>query len=206
MPNPLCISPQKEVPLHKEKILLAVGRIDAWYYKGFDILVSAWKNIANRHPDWKLVIVGGGSKESMAYMESIIGEPNVSRQIELSEFTPNIVSLYQKSEIFVLSSRYEGFGLVLIEAMSQGCACIACNYKGRQAEIINDGVDGLLCDVNAPDMLSDKMDLLITDVELKKRLQGNAITSVERFSPQEYAVKWERLLNGVVTPNKQPVC
>lgn len=163
MPNPLFLTPIKEIP-HKDKTVLAAGRIDDWHYKGFDILIKSWKKIQDLNDnvndddnlrDWWLKIAGAGNQESFEYLMNLLPDGNwihnendnenenwfwrsEKYHIEFLGFQKDMESLYKKSEIFVLSSRYEGFGLVLIEAMSQGCAPIACDYKGRQREILED--------------------------------------------------------------------
>ncbi len=85
---------------------------------------------------WRLQIAGTGSDESLEYLNQLCKENGVEDTVDFLGFRTDIEELYKQSEIFVLSSRYEGFGLVLIEAMSQGCACVACDYHGRQREII----------------------------------------------------------------------
>ena len=117
------------------------------------------------------------------------------KTLEIKPYTSDIELEYKKAAIFVLSSRYEGFGLVLIEAMSQGCACIACDYKGRQSEIVNDGLDGLLCDVEDIQQLSDKIAYLIENDVERIKLQNNAIVSVSKFSIQNIVDEWNVLLN-----------
>ena len=198
MPNPLCIPPLNKVPTVKEKIILAVGRLNVWHTKGLDILINAWGQIACKYYDWKLVIVGNGTQQSISFVKKLIDQTNAGNQIELYPFTPNIIEYYQKAEIFVLSSRYEGFGLVLIEAMSQGCACIACDYKGRQAEIIGNNVDGLLCETDNPHMLSTLVERLINDEEMRTHIKENAIKSSLRFSKDRYALKWDSLLKCII--------
>ena len=160
MPNPLLLKPIKEIPA-KEKIVLAAGRVDAWHVKGFDVLIKSWKIIQDLNDDdneddnlreWWLKIAGAGKKESFEYLMNLLPDGNwihndnskdwlwrsKKYHIEFLGFQKDMESLCQKSEIFVLSSRYEGFGLVLIEAMSQGCAPVACDYKGRQGEILKE--------------------------------------------------------------------
>lgn len=190
MPNPLGIIPANEVP-QKEKVVLAVGRLDDWHCKGFDLLINVWKRLWLNHLDWKLNIVGSGSTDSVNHLKDLASD---CENIEFLPYTKDILNLYQKASIFVLSSRYEGFGLVLTEAMSQGCACIACNYKGRQAEIISDGIDGLLCEVDNCSMLEQKLHLLICDLSLRELLQKNAIGNVKRFYVEHIAEKWEKML------------
>ena len=120
----------KAVNSKDNNFTLAVGRLNDWHYKGFDLLLKAWHCIGKEHPDWYLRIVGHGDEEAVSYLKSLAAcIPN----IEFKSHTPNIREEYQKASVFVLSSRYEGFGLVLTEAMSQGCDCIACDYKGRQS-------------------------------------------------------------------------
>lgn len=147
MPNPLIFNPVEVIP-SKDKVILAAGRVDNWHVKGFDVLIRAWGRVnekmiidngelsLNGEP-WKLVIAGvWRNPETRTYLDGIAKECGVLDKIEYTGFVEDMQKLYAESSIFVLSSRYEGFGLVLIEAMSQGCACIACDYKGRQREII----------------------------------------------------------------------
>lgn len=152
MPNPLAIEPTYSVGIKKNTIL-AAGRVDNWHYKGFDILIKAWSRVVSSFKfqvsseGWRLQIAGvWRSDETIHYLTGLLpdGEWTESDgslksdiyQVEFLGFVDNMKHLYQQSSIFVLSSRYEAFGLVLIEAMSQGCACVACDYKGRQREII----------------------------------------------------------------------
>ena len=139
LPNPLFLEPVKSVPTNKQKIILGVGRLDVWKTKGFDILINAWNDIGIRYQDWTLRIVGSGTKKTIEYLKSLI-KPGMN--VEFLPYTKNIQNEYRNAEVFVLSSRNEGFGLVLIEAMSQGCACVASDYKGRQAEIVTHGYNG----------------------------------------------------------------
>lgn len=156
LPNPLLLPPVEEIP-SKERIVLAAGRLDDWHCKGFDVLIKSFAkllkggNAAGQRgmcnsitptskgkecEGWRLQIAGTGSEKNLNYLKGLCKENGVQDYVEFLGFQKDIEKLYQKASIFVLSSRYEGFGLVLIEAMSQGCACIACDYKGRQKEIL----------------------------------------------------------------------
>ena len=142
MENPLALEPIETLPPRK-MVILASGRVDNWHYKGFDVLIRAWARVVSSSEflvsseGWKLVIAGvWRSPETRTYLDGIAKECGVLNKIEYTGFVEDMQKLYAESSIFVLSSRYEGFGLVLIEAMSQGCACIACDYKGRQREIM----------------------------------------------------------------------
>ena len=155
MPNPLALLPILSAPF-KKQVILAAGRLDDWHCKGFDVLIKSFAKLLNgskvaeprsmfksndiafkiREERWKLQIAGTGSEESLNYLKKLCKENGVEDSVEFLGFRKDVEILYQDASIFVLSSRYEGFGLVLIEAMSQGCACVACDYKGRQREIM----------------------------------------------------------------------
>ena len=156
MPNPLALKPVVNKGV-RSNVLLAIGRLDAWYYKGFDVLIKSFAKLLNgskvaeprsrfksndiafkiREEGWKLQIAGTGSEESLNYLKQLCKENGIEDSVEFLGFMKDVEKLYQEASAFVLSSRYEAFGLVLIEAMSQGCACIACDYKGRQREIMS---------------------------------------------------------------------
>lgn len=197
MPNPLGIEPAKHIP-QKENVILAVGRLDTWIVKGWDILLNAWGHVVSKHPQWELHIIGGGSSEDKQRIEQFAEKFNAKKGVKIIDYTDQIKQYYQSASVFVLSSRYEGFGLVLIEAMSQGCACVAADYKGRQAEIICDGVDGLLCAAEDPIDLAKKMDILLSDECLRVNIQRNALQSVSRFSLESYAKRWENLFEQLI--------
>ena len=142
MPNPLPLESASSNP-SKQRVVLACGRIDNWYCKGFDVLIRAFGKLVQgfkskvQDEGWKLVIAGvWRNPETRTFLDGIAKECGVLDKIEYTGFVEDMQKLYAESSIFVLSSRYEGFGLVLIEAMSQGCACVACDYKGRQREIM----------------------------------------------------------------------
>lgn len=194
MPNPLAWEPEKVVP-PKSKVILAVGRMDIWHCKGFDVLLKAWNNLAQTYPDWKLRLVGAGSNESIVYLKSLVQDIS---NVEFIPYIKEIKEEYNAADIFVLSSRYEGFGLVLIEAMSQGCACIACDYNGRQSEIITDNETGLICEVGNQPMLEKKLKSLLENAELRERLQHNSIRALDRYKVDYISRLWEQLLQKCV--------
>ena len=189
--NPLFLTPVSKVPI-KNNAILAVGRIDVWRIKGFDLLIRAWDKISYKYPDWKLKIVGKGSTDSIRYLKSLI--TNCQNAIEFCPFNNDIVKEYQDASVFVLSSRYEGWGLVMIEAMSQGCAVIACDYKGRQSEAITDGENGLICETDNVEALANKISMLIDDTKLRTTLQEHAIKSVDFYHEDKVAKRLEKII------------
>ena len=229
MPNPLALMPIQEV-LTGQKTLLAVGRLDAWYVKGFDVLIKAFSKLVQssshseaakssakfkvQNEGWKLKIAGTGNDESLNYLKQLCKENGVEDSVEFLGFRKDVEKLYQDASVFVLSSRYEGFGLVLIEAMSQGCACIACDYKGRQKDIINPspslpqgeevqpkGIEvcenGILCKPDNVDELAEALKKMITDDKYRESTRQNAIERSKYYSIENTMNRWEKLLNQV---------
>lgn len=193
--NPLFLKPVVDVP-QKEKIVLAVGRLEAWFCKGFDILMKAWIQVHEKHPDWKLIVKGSCNEDVIAMLKDIAARAKES--IEFAPYDGNVQELYRKASIFVLSSRYEGWGLVAVEAMSQGCATIACDFKGRQAEFINDGENGLLCATHDPQQLGEKICFLIENPIVRKQLQENAMLGLEKFSEENVAKNLLSIIDKVL--------
>ena len=202
MPNPLALKPLLSIS-PKKQVILAAGRLDAWHYKGFDNLIRAWGQVneelkidngksSSIIEPWKLQIAGTGSKESLNYLKKLCKENDVEDSVDFLGFQKNIEKLYQEASIFVLSSRYEGFGLVLIEAMSQGCACVACDYKGRQKEILSSSGDerrkkkdeksgievtenGILCEPDNADALAEAIKKMIEDNEYREGIRAKRL-------------------------------
>ena len=97
---------------------------------------------------------------------------------------------YEKAEIFVLSSRYEGFGMVLTEAMSQGCACIACDYKGRQREIIENDNQGVICPTDNEEEIAKAISNIISNRQYRQKLQENAILRSKYYELPNIMARW----------------
>ena len=196
LPNPLSFAPVEKIPL-KEKWILASGRLDAWHCKGFDTLLKAWGLIAKKNPGWKLKICGSGKTESLEFLMNIAKDNFVDSQTEFVGFCKNIVDYYKKSAIFVLSSRYEGFGMVLIEAMSQGCACVACDYKGRQREIITNDSQGVICLPEDISAMSKALQRLIDDEKDRNIMQKNAIERSKFYDLSNIMDRWDDIFKKV---------
>ena len=167
IPNCLSHDLGKMADLSKEKKrVIMVGRVD--YQKGQDLLSQAWLQVSQRHPDWRLDLYGDGET---TYVSEV--KPLIDRQssIVLHPSTPDIFTEYQKSDFLVCSSRWEAFGLILIEAMSCGLPVVAFDCDNGPRSIITDGEDGLLVkngDVNA---LAEKICWMI-EHPLKRQQMG----------------------------------
>lgn len=210
MPNPLALPPIN-ILTTKKKYVLAAGRLDEWYTKGFDVLIKAWgtmlKNVRTKAQsdfrgidemkEWKLKIAGRGNDANLAYLKKICKDCGVEDSVEFLGFVSDMKSLYEKASVFILSSRFEGFGMVLIEAMSQGCACVACDYKGRQREIIQNDSQGLCCEPDNVEALAKALEKMMTDADYRESVRQPAIERSCYYSVQNTIERWEKFLNDV---------
>ena len=188
LPNPLAFTPVVDVP-SKKRIVLAMGRLDAGHSKGFDILIKAFG--MSNHSGWTLQIAGGGSKESLDIYTKLAEECGVRESVEFLGFLDNPIQAYRDAGIFCLSSRYEGFGLVVTEAMSQGCACVVCDYKGRQREIIRNESEGLICEPDNPQSLAVCLERMMQDDKYRKAVQHNSPMRAADYSIDKIMDKWD---------------
>lgn len=195
MPNPVTFTAAKELP-QKEKVILAAGRLTDWKYKGWDILIKAWGQIEHKN-GWKLQVAGKGTDEAIVHLKLLMKE-NHAEDIELLGYRTDMEKLFQRASIFALSSRSEGLPMVLIEAMSQGCAPIATDFKGRTKEIITSEEEGLTCNPEDTEALAAGIQKLMNDKILRKNIQQNAIER-SKFYALDYIIEmWEGLFRTLL--------
>jgi len=195
VPNPVvwpparfepAIQPQSCIPAGA-KVLLAVGTKP--HQKGFDRLISAFLRLAHKHPNWHLVILGpdpsaGSHRQAVAdLLARRRAEPLLRKRLHLPGIVGNVGDWYAAADLFVLSSRYEGFPNVLLEAMAAGRPCLACACATGPDEIITHGLDGWLLPADAgPEQLAAGLDRLMGDPALRQRLGLRARAVVDRFA------------------------
>lgn len=198
MPNPLAYPCVGSPEGNRRKNILAVGRLDVWQIKGFDLLIEAWAKIANDYSEWQLEIAGGGKECSFEEIKRIAKDNGVLHRVNFLGFRKDIDAVMRESSIFALTSRIEGFGMVLIEAMSQGCACVSFDDGGRQREIIQDDKEGIVIDGHNPVTLSEALKKLIKDDKLRYEIAENGIKRADSYNIDIIAQKWENLINKIV--------
>ena len=197
MPNPLAFNPYYNLE-KKEMVGLAAGRLDQWHVKGFDLLINAWGKVVPNHPGWKLRIAGRGSEKDECRIIKWAKDNGVQDSVELLGFCSDLKSECAKAEIFVLSSRYEGFGMVLIEAMSQGCAPVAADYLGRASEIITSKNEGITCPVDDSDALAKSIKKLIEDKPYRLQVQKHACERSEYYSLKDTIMRWQIIFDEIL--------
>ena len=185
--NPSTLISKESAPLENKRVI-AVGRYT--YQKGFDLLVDTWKIVSGKYPDWSLHIYGEGDRTEL---ENRIKTLDLSNSCFLEGRTTDIKKKYLESSIFVLSSRYEGFGMVLVEAMTCGVPPVSFACPSGPKDIITDGQDGLLVDNGNIEMLAEKICYLIENKGIRKQLGDNARESVKRFRIEKIMSEWKGL-------------
>jgi glycosyltransferase involved in cell wall biosynthesis len=198
IPNPLAFTPISDYNGNRKNNILAVGRLDVWDIKGFDLLIRAWGLIAKKHAKWKLEIAGTGAESSKQKLLEIAKENGVLDQFELLGFRKDIDIIMRESSIFALTSRIEGFGMALIEAMSQGCACVSFDNGGRQQEIIRNSKEGLIVDKYDIKLLAQQIDYLIINEDARQTIAKGGVLRSEDYSIEIIASIWDRLFNRLV--------
>lgn len=175
--------------------VIAVGRLD--YQKGFDRLIQAWCYIQRdgRYQDWHLDIFGQGEWHEM--LENMISERNLNDSIRLNNPTNQIGREYAQSSLIVMTSNYEGFGMVLVEAMACGVPAVAFGCKCGPRDIISDGENGLLVSNGDIPGLAGAMMKLMGDYELRRRMSVKARQVVDTYSEKAVMDKWVRLFTSL---------
>ena len=176
------------------KRVIAVGRLD--YQKSFDRLIMAWEKVVQKRPDWRLDIFGQGEWQEM--LQKMIDDRGLQDLVRVNAPTKNIGKEYSDSSMLVMSSHYEGFPMVMVEAMACGLPAVSFDFKCGPKDIIKDGENGVIVpdgDINA---LAEAMMKLMGDDELRKRMGEEAKKVVETYSEEKVMSKWMKLYEEVV--------
>lgn len=177
------------------KRVIAVGRLD--YQKGFDRLIQAWELVQHtgKFTNWKLDIYGQGEWREM--LQQMIDKAELQNTVCLNWPTKQIGEEYVKSDMLVMSSNYEGFPMVMIEAMACGLPVVSFDYKCGPKDIIQSGINGLLVPNGDIQALADAMMKVMEDEAYRKMLSLNARKVVDTYSEQAVMAQWIRLFTSI---------
>ena len=163
----------------------------------FDHLIKAFAVIADKYPQWRLDIYGGGScKDNLL---SLITDQHLENQISILPPTSNIYAEYQDSDFYVLSSHHEGLGMVLMEAMACGIPCVAYNCDYGPKVLITDSI-GILVEESNIYKLADAMLWMIEHPQERKEMGKRARKAVGKYEKEKIMHTWEELFNSLLFP------
>lgn len=190
LPNPISeeLTLKRDNSIKKENLILNAGRLTD--QKAQDMLIKAFAKTKNEN--WKLIIAGEGPKR-LQY-EKLIKNLDLNKKVLLVGLNKNIDELYNKSKIFAFSSVYEGFPNALIEAMYFGLACISTNCPSGPAELIDSGSNGFLIPMNDIPMMTEKLNILMHDVKMLKKIGEQAAISVSKYETNTVVMQWKKLI------------
>ena len=193
IPNPSPFTPSTISTL-TEKRVIAVARYS--HEKGIDLLLQAWALVEKKTEKWRLEVFGDGDTTAF---NAIIDKLGINRsRCILNGRTSDIEQEYLKSTIAVCSSRFEGFGMIIIEAMACGLAVVSFDCPWGPQSIINDGQDGVLVENGNIEKLADALVSLIQDEKKRNNIAINAVQSVKRFQMDRIANQWKQLFEDVI--------
>ena len=194
--NRLCVIPNI-VHLNKSgrystcenKNVVFAGRFDV--QKDFGTLISIWQIIQKRHPEWVLNVYGNGELKHY-YVNQVL---ELKLNIKIHPAVPDIFDKYLESSMLVMTSLYEPFGLVLVEAMSCGLPVVAFNCPYGPSDIITDGVDGFLIENRNVEAFASRICQLMDNFDLRQKMGKAAIKSAQRYKEEYIMPMWELLFN-----------
>jgi glycosyltransferase involved in cell wall biosynthesis len=178
----------------RELLVVGLGRLSE--EKGFDILLRAFAELAARHRRWQLEIAGEGDQREL--LQRQIVELGLADRARLVGWVDQARPFLRRAAIFVLSSRYEGFPVALLEAMAEGLAVVSFDCPSGPREIVEHERNGLLVPPGDDRQLAAALERLIVDEPLRRRLSASARDVVTRFSAERFTARWNDVLRGVL--------
>ena len=198
IPNMLVAYPEHEPKKTQiQKRVISVGRYA--YQKGYDLLLESWRIVQEKHPDWFLHIYGShdGGVGDYEQLQNQIKQCQISN-VFLHQSTNDVYSCYVQSDFYVMSSRFESFGLVLIEAMSCGLPVISFDCKYGPQSIIQNGETGLLVPQGNTNKLANAICSMIENNEMRQRMAMNARLESKKYQQENMMPIWHEFYRSLV--------
>lgn len=192
IPNPLWLQTEVKAILESKKIIVVARHS---YEKGLDRVLIIWQKVTKKHPDWVLEIYGTKSKNDS--LERLASSLKIKDSVRFCNPVKNIEEKYLDASILVMTSRTEGFGMVLIEAMACGLPCIAYDCPCGPRSIITDKETGFLIEDGNVDLFVEKLNLLIEDEALRIKFGLNAQESIKKYDLNRIMKQWKTLFESL---------
>lgn len=183
---------------NKKKTILAIGPLKEWYIKGFDLLFKAFSKIAHKYPDWNIAIAGDDREPYKTEVLNLAIKERISNQVRLLGFQKDIYDIMRSSSIYALSSRIEGFSLSLVEALSQGCSCIAFENHGVIQEVSCGGKGVVIIKDKDVDSFSAALEKLMNDETYRKELAQEGRKCITEYEINSIVDKWEITFKNII--------
>ncbi len=183
-----------------QKVVVSVGRMDAGDQKGFFRLIDIWKVVREDKnlDDWKLHIIGGGALK--LEIEAKVKALNLQDSVFVKPFSERIADEYMQASIYAMTSKFEGFGMVLAESASYGLPGVAFDINAGPSDIISNGESGFLVEDNDLEAYAEKLKLLMLDETLRQKfgLKSKEIVSA-KFSKEAVIGLWRKLFDDLLS-------
>lgn len=177
----------------RTKVALSIGRLDP--QKGFDRLITIWSFFIKENPDWKLKIAGEGEMKNL--LSKMINDYSLSSSVELLGRIDQVDILYQEADIYLMTSRYEGLPMVLLEAKSWSLPTIAYDCETGPREIINDNIDGFLVEDGNSEKFLMALNKLVSDDSLYTEMVRSCEMTISKFSAHNIRNEWKKLVQTI---------
>lgn len=192
IPNARTFTPVHIADMESRKAI-AVGRYT--FQKGFDRLIEAWRLVVSEFPDWKLEIIGDGEDRNL--LKSMIERYGLEDSLSLVPTNSEIEKHYLDSSVYVMTSRYEGLPMVLLEAQAFGLPIVSFRCKCGPADVVEDGKNGFLVAEGDVEAFAMQLKKVMADVDLRRKMSENALVASQRFSVEPVMTRWVELFESL---------
>ena len=193
IPNAKTYTPEKSALLENKKVI-AVGRYT--HQKGFERLIEAWRLISDKTQGWTLDIIGDG--EERGALQGLINAYDLGKSVTLVKPTTDMPAVYNAASLVAMSSRYEGLPMILVEAQAFGLPIVSFDCKCGPADVVEDGVTGYLVPEGNIKALAQRLETVMLDDDLRKRMGAAAREASERYSVERVMSQWCKLFETIV--------
>lgn len=193
IPNARTYTPRECAALDSRRVI-AVGRYT--HQKGFERLIEAWRLLSGKVQGWRLDIIGDG--EERAALQGLVDKYDLGGSVTLVPPTNDMPAVYNGASLVAMSSRYEGLPMILVEAQAYGLPIVSFDCKCGPADVVEDGITGYLVPEGDIEALAQRLEAVMRDDVLRKRMGAAAREASERYSVERVMARWVELFECVV--------